>query len=277
MIGTDPAGDWILEVCQQNRIDISSLHRTDAAPTSYTDVMIVASTGRRTFFHQRGANSLLKGSDIQLESSSAKVFHLGYLLLLDSLDQACPTFGTKSAELLHRASQLGFITSAEVVSEESDRYRQIVFPALRHLDLLFMNEFEAGRMTGSQIRNGETIDRETLVSSAKALVQAGVRQWVIIHFPEGILATSTDGKKIFQPSLNLPASQIKGATGAGDAATAGVLFGYLQGVPMETSLIYGVCVAAACMLHPSASDGVLPLPKCLEFGTDLSFRPDLFS
>jgi sugar/nucleoside kinase (ribokinase family) len=277
MIGTDPAGDWILEVCQQNRIDISSMHRTDAAPTSYTDVMIVASTGRRTFFHQRGANSLLKGSEIQLESSSAKLFHLGYLLLLDSLDQACPTFGTKSAELLHRASQLGFITSAEVVSEESDRYRQIVFPALRHLDLLFMNEFEAGRMTGSQIRNGETIDREALVSSAKALVQAGVRQWVIIHFPEGILATSTDGKKIFQPSLNLPAGQIKGATGAGDAATAGVLFGYLQGVPMETSLIYGVCAAAACMLHPSASDGVLPLPKCLEFGTDLSFRPNLFS
>jgi sugar/nucleoside kinase (ribokinase family) len=277
MIGTDSAGDWILEVCQQHQIDISSMHRTETWPTSYTDVMIVASTGRRTFFHQRGANALLTGSEIQLESSSAKLFHLGYLLLLDSLDEPCPIFGTKSAQLLHRASELGFITSAEVVSEESDRYRQIVFPALHQLDLLFMNEFEAGRMTGSQIRNGDTIDPDALVSTAKALVQAGVRQWVIIHFPEGILAMSPDGKKIFQPSLNLPADRIKGATGAGDAATAGVLFGYLQGVPMETSLVYGVCAAAACMLHPSASDGVLPLPKCLEFVTDLSFRPNLFS
>ena len=174
MIGTDSAGDWILDVCRRNRIDVSSMHRTNTAPTSYTDVMTVASTGRRTFFHQRGANALLKGSDIQLESSSAKLFHLGYLLLLDSLDAACPTFGTKSAELLHRASELGFVTSADVVSEESDRYREIVFPALRHLDLLFMNEFEAGHMVDSRIRVGDAIDRDALVSTAETLVKAGV-------------------------------------------------------------------------------------------------------
>jgi sugar/nucleoside kinase (ribokinase family) len=252
------------------------MHRTDAAPTSYTDVMTVASTGRRTFFHQRGANALLTGSEIQLESSSAKLFHLGYLLLLDSLDAASPTFGTKSAELLHRASELGFVTSADVVSEESDRYRQIVFPALRHLDLLFMNEFEAGHMVDSKIRVGDAIDRDALISTAETLVKAGVRQWVIIHFPEGILAMSSSGKKLFQPSLNLPADRIKGATGAGDAVTAGVLFGYLERLPMETCLINGACAAAACMLHPRASDGLLPLPKCLEFVDELSFRPDLF-
>jgi sugar/nucleoside kinase (ribokinase family) len=276
MLGTDAAGDWILEVCRQHGIDISSMHRTDAAPTSYTDVMTVASTGRRTFFHQRGANALLESSQIQLESSSAKLFHLGYLLLLDRLDEACPTFGTKSAELLHRASELGFVTSADVVSEESDRYRHVVFPTLRHVDLLFMNEFEAGHMVDSKIRVGDGIDRDALVSTAQVLVQAGVRQWVIIHFPEGIFAVSPNGKRIFQPSLNLPTDRIKGATGAGDAVTAGVLFGYLEGLPMETCLVYGICAAAACLLHPSASSGVLPLPKCLDFARELSFRRALF-
>lgn len=276
MLGTDAAGDWILDVCRQHGIDISSMHRTDAAPTSYTDVMTVASTGRRTFFHQRGANALLESSQIQLESSSAKLFHLGYLLLLDRLDEACPTFGTKSAELLHRASELGFVTSADLVSEESGRYRKVVFPSLRHLDLLFMNEFEAGHMVDSKIRVGNGIDRDTLVSTTQALVRAGVRQWVILHFPEGIFAMSPNGKRIFQPSLNLPTDRIKGATGAGDAVTAGVLFGYLEGLPMETCLVYGICAAAACLLHPSASSGVLPLPKCLDFARELSFRPDLF-
>jgi sugar/nucleoside kinase (ribokinase family) len=276
VIGTDSAGDWILDMCRQNRIDVSSMHRTNAAPTSYTDLMSVASTGRRTFFHQPGANALLKGSDVQLESSSAKLFHLGYLLLLDSLDAACPTFGTKSAELLHRASELGFVTSADVVSEESDRYRRIVSPALHHLDLLFMNEFEAGRMVDSKIRVGDTIDRAALVATAETLVKAGVRQWVIIHFPEGIFAMSSGSEQLYQSSVKLPADRIKGATGAGDAVTAGVLFGYLEGLPMATCLRYGVCVAAACMQHPSASDGVLPLPQCLEFADELSFRPDLF-
>jgi sugar/nucleoside kinase (ribokinase family) len=114
------------------------------------------------------------------------------------------------------------------------------------------------------------------VSTAETLVKAGVRQWIIIHFPEGILAMSPSGKKLYQPSLKLPADRIKGATGAGDAVTAGVLLGYLEGRPMEICLLYGVCAAAACMLHQSASDGVLPLPKCLEFIDELSFRPDLF-
>ena len=276
MLGTDSAGDWILDICRKNRIHIPSMHRTDAAPTSYTDVMTVQSTGRRTFFHQRGANALLKGSDIQLESSSAQLFHLGYLLLLDSLDAPCPTFGTKSAALLHRASELGFVTSADVVSEESDRYRRIVFPALRHLDLLFMNEFEAGRMVNSKIRAGDTIDRAALVSTAETLVKTGIRQWIIIHFPEGIFAMSSGGEQLYQPSLKLPADRIKGATGAGDAVTAGVLFGYLQGLSIETCLRYGVCAAAAYIDHPSASDGVHPLPKCLELADELSFRPHLF-
>jgi sugar/nucleoside kinase (ribokinase family) len=142
--------------------------------------------------------------------------------------------------------------------------------------LLFMNEFKAGHMVDTRIRTGDTIDREALLSTAQALVQAGVRQWVIIHFPEGILAVSPGGKRVFQSSLNLPIDRIKGATGAGDAVTAGVLFGYLEGLPMETCLVYGVCAAAACMLHPSASSGVLQLPKCLDFARELSFRPDLF-
>jgi sugar/nucleoside kinase (ribokinase family) len=87
---------------------------------------------------------------------------------------------------------------------------------------------------------------------------------------------SAEGEKLYQPSLKLPVDRIKGATGAGDAVTAGVLFGYLEGLPMETCLVYGVCAAAACLLHPSASDGVLPLSKCLEFVSELSFRPDPF-
>ena len=275
MIGTDAAGDWILDVCRQKGIDIAAMERTQAAPTSYTDAMTVASTGRRTFFHQRGANALFTGSEAQMASSSAKIFHLGYLLLLDSLDTVCPTFGTKSAELLHRASELGFLTSADVVSEESERYREFVLPPLRYLDVLFINEFEAARVVGSEIRIGDRINPSALLSAADALLQAGIRQWVILHFPEGILAAASSGARIFQPSLNLPQDRIKGATGAGDAASAGILFGYHEGLPMETCLKYGICAAAACLFHPSASEGLLPMAKCLELADQHPFRPSI--
>src|ERR1700688_4476487 len=119
IIGEDEPGDWILETCKHIGVNTDLILRRRDQPTSYTDVMTVASTGRRTFFHQRGANTLFDGDSIRLETCDAKIFHLGYLLLLDRLDQPCPGCGTKAAELLQNASKLGFITSVDVVSEES--------------------------------------------------------------------------------------------------------------------------------------------------------------
>src|ERR1700693_2874021 len=93
IIGQDEPGDWILETCKSNGVNTAMIRRTSDQPTSYTDVMTVASTGRRTFFHQRGANTLFDVDSICLDNCKAKIFHLGYLLLLDKLDEACPTFG----------------------------------------------------------------------------------------------------------------------------------------------------------------------------------------
>lgn len=59
LVGEDANGDWILRDCQAAGIDTAQLRQTGNAPTSYTDAMTVAGTGRRTFFHQRGANALL--------------------------------------------------------------------------------------------------------------------------------------------------------------------------------------------------------------------------
>lgn len=42
-----------------------------------------------------------------------KIFHLGYLLLLDSLDKPDDTFGTRSARLLAQMRDNGFETSLD--------------------------------------------------------------------------------------------------------------------------------------------------------------------
>ena len=93
VIGADSAGDWIIEQCQGTGINTDQLHRSSSAPTSYTDVMTVQSSGRRTFFHQHGANSLFDSSFVDLRRASARILHLGYLLLLDRLHFASPTHG----------------------------------------------------------------------------------------------------------------------------------------------------------------------------------------
>lgn len=275
IIGQDEPGDWILEACKKCGIDTALIRRTNDQPTSYTDVMTVESTGRRTFFHQRGANTLFDVDSIPLDACSAKIFHLGYLLLLDRLDQPCARFGTKAAELLQKASELGFINSVDVVSEESDRFARVVIPALPFLDIIFFNEFEAGQALSVKIRRDDEIVVPVLLNAAKTLLTAGVRRWVIIHFPEGALAVSPDGQQLFQPSLNVPPSQIAGAVGAGDAFAAGLLLGYHNSRPMEVCLVYGVCAAAASLRHPSTSGSVEHIDACLALANEFGYRDSI--
>jgi len=275
IIGQDEPGDWILETCKNVGVNTALIRRTSDQPTSYTDVMTVANTGRRTFFHQRGANTLFDVDSIRLGASDAKIFHLGYLLLLDKLDQPGADFGTRAAELLDTASKLGFITSVDVVSEESDRFTRVVLPTLPFLDIIFLNEFEAGQALSVKIRQGDQIDVPVLLNSAETLLAAGVRRWVIIHFPEGALAMSRDGRRLFQPSLRMPPNQIAGAVGAGDAFAAGLLLGFHNDRPMEDCLVYGVCTAAASLRHPSTSGSVENISICLALGEEYGYRDQL--
>jgi sugar/nucleoside kinase (ribokinase family) len=97
VLGDDAGGEHIRDDCHKHQIDTRQLHITKEAPTSYTDVMTVKSTGRRTFFHRRGANMFLGAEHFDFAQSDARILYLGYLLLLDRLDQPEPTSGTVAA------------------------------------------------------------------------------------------------------------------------------------------------------------------------------------
>ncbi len=272
LVGEDADGRRILDDCAHFRIDAGAMQQTGSAPTSFTDVMTVQGTGRRTFFHARGANALLDAPHFDFTKTNARIFHLGYLLLLDRLDGASATHGTVAAEVLARAQAAGLKTSIDVVSEDSDRFPKIVLPALKHVDVCVMNEFEAGRVTGRRIREGEALDRAELRVAMQALLDAGVRERVVVHFPEGGCALGRDGVWHEHGSVRLPADYIKGAAGAGDAFTAGVLMGWHEGLPVEDWLRYGVCAAAANLSDETCTGGMKPLAECLAIGERFGFR-----
>ena len=195
---------------------------------------------------------------------SGKIFHLGYLLLLDRMDQPDAEFGSVAARVLWQASQAGFKTTVDVVSEDGDRFAHVVLPAMRHVDCCFLNEFEIERTTGIRTRPDGEIDLAAVAEASRRLLDAGVREWVIVHFPEGATACGRNGERIVQESVRLPQSSIVGTVGAGDAFAAGVLYGLHENAPMETALLYGVTAAASCLLAAGTSDGILPLDRCLK-------------
>ncbi|MEO7931762.1 MAG: carbohydrate kinase family protein [Chthoniobacterales bacterium] len=266
-IGQDSEGDWIVDQCQTRSIDTKHLWRHESAPTSYTDVMSVRSSGRRTFFHQRGANRFLGPEHFRWKEMQGRILYLGYLLLLDAMDEPHAIHGTVAAGILKSARLHGFYRVVDLVSVERPDYSEIVNPALPEIDLLICNELEASRVTDIPVRDGsEKHLTDGLREAAKVLLGRGVRDWVVIHLPEGAYARSSAGEEVWQGRVNLPANKIVGTVGAGDAFAAGVLLGLHENRPMAENLMSGVCAAAACLQAASTSGGVSGLENCLAIG-----------
>jgi sugar/nucleoside kinase (ribokinase family) len=276
LVGKDVFGQKVLDICKENKIDTKSIGVSNKAPTSYTDVMTEKDNGRRTFFHCRGANAFWDGSELNFSRAKARIFHLGYLLLLDALDAPDAKFGTKAARLLAGAQAAGIKTSVDVVSEDSDRFAKIVNPALKFVDYCILNEIEAGKTTGFKIRQPDgKLDTVALRHAAGALLQQGVKEIVVIHFPEGGFARTRQGDDYWQPSLKLSPKFITGTAGAGDAFCAGALYGLHEGWDLQRCLFTGVCVAAASLSDPTCTDGVRSLSACLSLAKKFGVRAPL--
>lgn len=271
LIGEDPFGQRILDDCRAHAIDVMQLQRTPAQPTSYCDVMTVQGTGRRTFFHRRGANALLGPEHFDFSRTNAKRFHLGYLLLLDRLDAFEPDGITGGARVLRAARAAGLRTSLDCVSDNSDRFLPVAKPALPHVDCFFANDFEASRLTGISVVDEASRDPLKLRAAAHELLKAGVREWVFVHSAHGVFAASAS-EDVWQPSVRVPPDHIKGAAGAGDALAAGILLGLHEGWPIARCLKLGVTAAAASLYDATCSAAVKPIADCLQLGERLGFE-----
>jgi sugar/nucleoside kinase (ribokinase family) len=275
LIGEDPTGDQIIHDCQAHGIDTARLCRTLAAPTSYTDAFTVESSGRRTFFHQRGANSLLAPEHIDFSGSRARVFYLGYFMLLETLDRVEAGGRTGASRVLEAAQHARMLTVADMVSVEHADFARSTQASLPFLDWFVLNEVEAGKLVGRPLRAGADqgggVDWTGCGEAAQALLRHGVRQGVVIHFVEGAVAATTDGEVHRQGSVKLPPGFIRGATGAGDAFAAGLLYGLHEGYPVSVCLRQGVSAAAMCLSDPTTSEGLGPLADCLALGEEHGF------
>lgn len=268
LIGDDADGAAILAECDALGIDRSLIWQSASLPTSYTDVMTVASSGRRTFFHQRGANARFDGAQIDFGQSGAKIFYLGYLLLLDALDVVRADGSTPAVDLLRRATASGQQTAVDLVSAQAGKFREVVAPSLPHIDYLFLNEYEAGSLLGIELGS---CGSEGILSAAEQIRASGVRGLVVIHRPDGAGVVG-DRFAVWQGSVALPVDRIAGSVGAGDAFAAGMLLGLHDDRPVGECVRQAVCAAALCLLDPTTSGGMAPIADALALGEQYGFR-----
>jgi sugar/nucleoside kinase (ribokinase family) len=272
-VGSDRDGQWCAERCREHGIDATRLRVCSGVGTSFTDVMTERGSGRRTFFYQAGANAVLDIDDFGVAELDARLLYLGYPMVLDRLDAPHPGSGTRGAELLRQARAAGAQTCVDLVTAAPERFDTIVPPALRQTDLCLMNELEAERLTGLQLRPEGRLAGDRVVAAARSVLDHGVRRCVVIHSAEGAVAVTQEGACARRGSARVPPERIAGSAGAGDAFAAGFLLGWHEQASLDKALLSGIAAATACLLEPTTSDGVRPLADCRELAQALGLRP----
>ena len=255
-IGDDENGRYVQSQLGKFK-NIDQQHLKIGGTTAFSLVLADEITKQRTFYTCSGANAQFCEEDIPWDELNVDMLHIGYILLLEKLDEEDAEFGTKMARLLHKAKSRGIKTSIDVVSETGERFRKLVCPALKYTDYCVINEVEASATTGIQLRTQDgKLLKENFPAALHKLKEMGVATWAVIHCPEVGMGLDENNDLVEVPSLKLPKGWIAGTVGAGDAFCSGVTYAAWKGESLKTAIELGTASAACSLSRPGSTEGM---------------------
>jgi sugar/nucleoside kinase (ribokinase family) len=173
---------------------------------------------------------------------------------------------------LKKARAAGLQTNMELASLAPERLAALLRPCLPHLDLLVVNDHEIAGIAGIEtVVDGRT-DVAACEAAAKAVLDMGISQIVVAHFPLGAVLVARDGNVVRSPSVNVPPSEVVGANGAGDAFAAGFVYGFHEGWSVEDALKLAHAAAAASLREISTTASVETWSECLALARKWGWR-----
>ncbi|MEO1746992.1 MAG: carbohydrate kinase family protein, partial [Pseudomonadota bacterium] len=234
-VGADTYGDQVVNTCHSAKISTEILTRDRDAPTAHTHVMTVPGD-TRTFFYQGGANDRLGIEHVDAgaisKTTNAKLFYLGYLMLLARLDTLRADGTTMAADLLKAARDAGMTVCVDLVSAAHDDFSAIVRASLPHIDYLIVNEVEAGRVLDRPVATPHA-----MAAAARDLIELGVNEATIIHSAtHAVWADNGMADVVTAPAVTVPPENIVGPVGACDAICEVILIGVHEVWTSQTSL-----------------------------------------
>lgn len=243
-VGQDSFGDHLLSSLAAFGVDTRGVRRDPEQRSSATAVLI-SDDGERTFLHHIGATAALSEHDVDFDLvSRAKVLHWGGPGVTPGLS------GAPIARVFQQARALGIKTSMDTCYDGSGAWLSLIEPALPHLDIVLTSIEEARHYTG----------RDTPEAIAGFLRGYGVGTVLVKLGAQGVFYANE------RESGALPAHKVRvvDTTGAGDAACAGFLYGYVQGWDLPRCARLANAVGALTVQVMGGAEGVHSLQEALE-------------
>lgn len=230
-VGNDANGRALLEECRAVRIDVSNVRMIDGESTS-TYVSILDETG--DMYIAMSDMHIVKRLDERLVDSCASVLLSADRVICD---------GNLSGKTIRRLIAVG--AGPLYLDPVSSAWAKEIRPYVGAFHTVKPNRMELEALTGRPCGT-----EEELLLACDALRGTGVVRVFVSLGAEGMLYRGPEGT-IWGKSKPLP--WIANATGAGDAAMAGIVHADCLGLDAEAALRYGM---AAGMITVQASDTI---------------------
>jgi sugar/nucleoside kinase (ribokinase family) len=224
-VGDDEYGRWLRRSLARKRVLVDGVSTGQRAATSQTVILPVDGEDRR-YIHVPGANAELGVADIAPVLSGVRVLAIGGYLALLGLDPE------GVADLLAGARTRGTATLLDVVVPRgADDPVKALRPVLPHVDCFLPNKDEARLVTG----------HDNPADQARALLELGCASVVITCGVE--CAVYADPARVIRVRP-FPVEVVDGS-GAGDAFTAGIILGLIEGWPAEQRLRFAAALGGS--------------------------------
>jgi sugar/nucleoside kinase (ribokinase family) len=238
-VGDDEFGHYAVARLQSAGVDTSHVRLLPRVPTA-TTVGLVHPSSERLFLHVKGASDVTHPDDFHFDG--CRYFHFASLFQMARMRA-----GARS--LLQRARQAGLVTSLDTAWDPQGRWMEDFAPLCPLIDLLFLNQQEAGMLAGADLP----------AAVGHFFRDRGVGL-IVLKMAENGCALSTPDQELLVPGFPVHALD---ATGAGDTFCAGFLTALMRGFSLAEAARFANAVAAHCVQSIGGTEGLAGFEETL--------------
>ncbi len=236
VIGNDPEGEEILRELKEKRIEAEFIFRTDKKPTNLS--VIFSTPQERTILAYKGASQVLTTKQIPW----SKIKNTEWFYLAPLGEGLTKVF----KDLISFAKNNQIKIMANLSIPQLKLTSKILYPFLRRIDILLLNQEEGQILAKNYLLKGEKLIKKIKKFFPGILIMTNGENRALI----------ADGKFLYSAfSLKI---EVLDKTGAGDAFGSGFLAGYLKS---KGNTIVAVQMAIAnsafCIKKWGAKEGLL--------------------
>ncbi|MFX1391260.1 MAG: carbohydrate kinase family protein [Promethearchaeota archaeon] len=213
VMGNDFSAEICLSDLKKRGVDLSQVIQTDEDTTALSIILKTPWGKDRSILAYKGANNLLKPSDVKEELfNNIKAFAWTSL----TAEEACKSI-EKAISLTRNKGGMVFAAPSMSIIKNAPKWARIL---LSNSDVVSMNLEEAQEFTGE--------NKKTLM--IKSFIDMGIKLISITDGPNGSIIS--DGKTIINSGIYNTKDPVSDTTGAGDAFLTGILISMINNYPL---------------------------------------------